>query len=456
MVWARRFGGEKHSAKGGETIATDLGAWRFPNLIRERIPYGTLTVYSIHLLEENTMLRCDVRHNPANRGTGSTTFRALTLIALLTTVGLTLAACGPFTTATPPSHPAVLPHLTAARSSRTWADAAAPTLTVHDHMPNILVQDGHHVNLYHRKGRTWSVQPVMRLPRGQNVWADGIWYGPSGPLVALALGGSGTHVQVLLYRRARRSSANSWHRLWVTTIPAMAAGGPLDITGHGSTVWLLSQGTPSLGQMPKLLWMSRNGGVNWQRVASGNLAGIAAPMRLPEGYPTGIVAIGLHSLILTNSPRGGGSTVAVQYISHPLARQSVPLTVPSGDRPIVEAFPPYQGLKGWIMPVVGEPAHQSSAVVMAASLSGTQWVAGYRGTVSAGPTAISGPTATALVDRRIDVVRRSGPLRRLKILTTWPQPLVATTMGDHVIVLGQHFTLWMSTSNGHWQPWRRG
>ncbi len=51
--------------------------------------------------------------------------------------------------------------------------------------------------------------------------------------------------------------------------------------------------------MPKLLWMSQNNGQTWRLVASGDLPTIKAPFTIPQGYPTGVVALASGQLILS-------------------------------------------------------------------------------------------------------------------------------------------------------------
>ena len=222
--------------------------------------------------------------------------------------------------------------------------------------------------------------------------------------------------------------------VWKTTAPLIAAGETLQLAVNGHDVWLLATGSPGVGLMPKLLWMSQNNGQTRRLVASGDLPTIKAPFTIPQGYPTGVVALSSGQLILSLSPRGNNPTAA------PLTQNPVTFSVLSTFQPIVESLPATTGSPD-SLPLIDQKGYLALATSSSDSLPWSIRLTHFLTDES--PLAASGlGTATIINTATIQLLSSEGRVLTLPIRREFINPLVTAVIGPQsVVVLGKNGTL---------------
>lgn len=255
-------------------------------------------------------------------------------LAVLSPAAFSLAACG----AASPSH-----HTAQNRahvSTTSAAPVTLPSLVIDRGTPQALAVDltprYNELMLYRRIDSQWRTQRVMRTAFSKNFSADTLVCTSSGCFAGVTVSGLGSADEIAVF--GENNTAKHWKILWKTRVPSLAAGNTLQLAVNGFDLWLLSTGSPGAGMMPKLLWYSPTHGRTWQLIATGDLTSPKAPFTMPQGYPTGIVAFNQGKAILSMSPRGRSSTVAVEYDINPLMQHPLAITL-SPDQTPVEGLP---------------------------------------------------------------------------------------------------------------------
>ncbi len=269
-----------------------------------------------------------------------------------------------------------------------------------------------------------------------------------GCLAAAELGGTGSSHQIIVFWQG--AGSKKWRTVWKTTVQRIAEGETLQLAADGHDVWLLSTGSPGAGLMPKLLWMSQNNGQTWRLVASGDLPTIKAPFTIPHGYPTGVVALSSGQLILSLSPRGNNSTVAIKYTAAPLTQNPVTFSVPSTFQPIVESLPAITGSPD-SLPLIDQKGYLALATSSSDSLPWSIRLTHFL--TDGSPLAASGlGTATIINTTTIQLLSSEGRVLTLPIRREFINPLVTAVIGPQsVVVLGKNGTLWVNTRTGSWR-----
>lgn len=371
-------------------------------------------------------------------------------LAALSPAAFSLAACG----AALPSH-----HTAQARTHASTTSAAPmtlPSLVIDRGIPQALAIDltPHHneLMLYRKVNSQWRTQRVMRTTFSKNFSADTLVCTSSGCFAAAAVSGGETD-EIAVF--GENNTAKSWKILWKTRVPSLAAGNSLQLAANGSDLWLLSTGSPGAGMMPKLLWCSSTHGRTWHLIATGDLTSPKAPFIMPQGYPTGIVAFNQGKAILSMSPRGSSSTVAVEYDINPLMQHPLPITL-SPDQTPVEGLPAIFNTSMVSLPMITELQNAQRGYLGLAmqnkrlstwSFHQIEPLSNYA------PQAVSGADTEVLIDSHtIQIFKPSHHLATLPIRKDFISPLVLTVeKPGTIVVLGRQGTLWVNTSSNHWR-----
>ncbi len=134
-------------------------------------------------------------------------------------------------------------------------------------------------------------------------------------------------------------NTRGWNSVWRLRLPAGVGAGRITMAQSGSLVWLLADGTPSASLMPKVLYLSRDGGAHWIAFANQGV-GHPSPITLPDGYPTGMTALRGGQLIMTVDIGTSALPAAVEYRANPPRQRSISLSLPSrADAGWIDPFP---------------------------------------------------------------------------------------------------------------------
>ncbi len=371
-------------------------------------------------------------------------------MVMISMAALFLVACGAL-----PHSPQKSPHTPPTFSPMSIGPVlqfttVSPRLVMYHHIPRALVVDSslNQLVLYRRGATQWHAQVLMKASLSQLFGADTLICQATGCLAAAELGGTGATDRIVVF--FHRSGSRGWTTVWKTTVPRIAAGATLQLAADGHDAWLLSTGSPSAGLMPKLLWVSPTNGQTWHLVATGNLPAIKAPFTIPQGYPTGIVATAPGQLLLSMSPRGNNSTLAIQYTAQPLAQNPFTFPISSVLKPFSESLPAIVGSAGVSLPLIDQQGYLAIATSSSGSLPGS--VHQTHVLTDGSPMAVSG-SDTAMISniKTIQLLSPDGRVVTLPILHKFIKPLVMAIIGPQsVAVMGKHGTLWTNTRTGSW------
>lgn len=324
-----------------------------------------------------------------------------------------------------------------------------PSLVIYHNAPRVLAVNTslNQLILYRRVAKRWHAQVLLKASLSTLFGADTLVCQSTGCLAAAELGGAGSTDQFVVFWQ--RSGSKKWSMVWKTTVPRIAAGGTLQLAADGHDVWLLSTGSPGTGLMPKLLWMSQNNGQTWRLVASGDLPTIKSPFTIPQGYPTGVVALASGQLILSLSPRGNNPTVAIKYTAQPLTQNPLTFSVPSTFQPIVESLPALTGTPA-SLPLIDQKGYLALATSSSDSLPWS--IRPTHFLTDGSPLATSGPGTAAIINTTtIQLLSSEGRVLTLPIRREFINPLVTAVIGPQsVVVLGKNGTLWGNNRTGSW------
>lgn len=323
-----------------------------------------------------------------------------------------------------------------------------PSLVIDHNDPRVLAVNTslNQLMLYRRIRNGWHEQVLLKASLSTLFGADTLICQSTGCLAAAELGGTASSAQIIVF--CQGAGSKKWSTVWRTTAPLIAAGATLQLAANGHDVWLLSTGSPGAGLMPKLLWMSQNNGQTWRLVASGDLPTIKAPFTIPQGYPTGVVALSSGQLILSLSPRGNSATVAIKYTAAPLTENPLTFSVPSTFQPIMESLPAITGSPD-SLPLIDQKGY----LALATSSAELPWpVHSTHILTDESPLATSGLGTAAIINTtKILLLSSQGRVLTLPIRREFITPLVTAVIGHQsVVVLGKDGTLWVNTRTGSW------
>jgi hypothetical protein len=147
--------------------------------------------------------------------------------------------------------------------------------------PRILIANTslNQIMLYRWVGMRWHTQVLIKASLSKLFAAGTLVCQTTGCLAAAELGRTGSTAQTATLRQG--SGSTEWTMVWKNTVPGNASGETLQLSAVGRDVWLLSTGSPAVGLMPKLLWVSQNNGQTGLLVASSDLPATKAPFAIP-------------------------------------------------------------------------------------------------------------------------------------------------------------------------------
>jgi len=340
--------------------------------------------------------------------------------------------------------------------------APIPALAL-DHETPIMLSDGRQGwEIFQWHASQWRVQWAIPLPRDAMVVAQTLVCSSHGECLAAGVVFEGKREpwtpQVWVFRQRRWGAP--WTRVFRRTILDSVAG-TIDVALKGSDMWVLAQGTPGLGSMAKQLWASQNDGTSWSQIASGGLASPKDPTDLriltgiPTGYPTGLTAIPTGHLILTNSPRGNSTTLAIEYGTG--TQSAVPLlrSVSTESQSIVAAYPAILHAGVMELPLVEFQRGQAILALAFRRNGERRWTIQSLGLGPSGLeiVAASGTADVLAGSRTVYLILANHAIHSWPLRPMFVHPLVATlTPQAKIVVLGRNRTLWINTTQG-WRPW---
>lgn len=341
--------------------------------------------------------------------------------------------------------------VTSENTALRWSTSMPPQLVIDRRTPIILTTITRQLVLFRYLQNRWQRTTVMTVPSNQTIDGDSIWCGSQRCWIALTTTSPRAPSARL---RVLQSPLSAWHwtTRWSAPVSASTTGGRLQITRNGSTLWVLSTGTPAAGLMPKQLWSSPNGGASWSLIATDFGQSTGPLLHLPAGYPTGITAISPNHLIVTLQAPSTALT-AVSYTLHPRVVHVLPFPTPlnvqwttalpalvSGSTVTIPLMGLSQGVKSVLMIATRKSSHSVWTLHSISALPG-----GSATTESGNMDVLSGTT-------HLDVVWPDGHVVQLPELKSFPNPLVTAAMGSHLVVLGKDKSLWVNSHAG-WRKW---
>lgn len=293
----------------------------------------------------------------------------------------------------------------------------------------------------------WHGQALLTAPLSRRLMADALACSSTRCIAAVAeMNGTGSAARIVVLRQVPGSS--QWECTWTTNVPGVVAGQTLQLSGHGSYLWLLSTGSPGAGMMPKLLWVSPNDGRTWHAVAKGDIPSVRAPLVMPSGYPTGMVATSDGHLWFSMSPRGNSHVSVVEYAARPVAQQSILFSIPRAFRPITESLPAIidHGITRFAL--IESSAQVNGYLALATpSANGTTWSIRQLEPVEDNtPAAQAGPDTVMLINTHtMQVVSPGYHLLTLPVPQNFGNTPVAVVINAKtVLVLGRDGQLWIN------------
>ena len=335
-----------------------------------------------------------------------------------------------------------------------------PRLVIAHQTPSVLAinTSSNQLMFYRWVGKDqWNGHALLTAPLSRRLTADALACSSTGCVAAAAeMNGGGSVARIVVMRQVPGSS--KWESPWTTNVPGVAAGQTLQLSAHGSYLWLLSTGSPGAGMMPKIIWVSPTDGRTWRVVATGNLPSVRAPLTMPSGYPTGMVATSDGHLWLSLSPRGNSHVSVVEYAARPVSQQSIMFSVPSPFRPVTEALPAIidQGTPHFAL--MESSAHANGYLALATpSASGTTWnVRQLQPVEDNTPAAQAGSDAVMIINTHsIQVLSPGHQLLTLPIQKNFGHAPVGTMINAKtVLVIDQHGQLWINRGR-QWRHFSR-
>jgi len=319
--------------------------------------------------------------------------------------------------------------------------------------PVLLASVGHTIVVERWGESGWVSQPVTKTAADAAVISGSLVSQPKRMFAAVVLGESDSaRIQVFMEPKG----ATTWTSVLSTTIPTLVAGSiQLAVAGHYD--WVLAEGTPGAGLMAKELWMSVNAGKSWQLFATGDVTAASAPHRLPTGYPTGIAATASGRLILSNSPRGDGTTDVAEYRAGASIVRHWTFERPGAT--VDEALPALVRATRIIVPIIESGKSVTQLAEAVRSTTAKSWSIHALDVPDPGPAEVVlgvDAEAEAMVEAHsLQIVSVRRPVRQVALLSSFPQPLMAVMIGpDSVVALKSNHTLWVNTAQGTWKPWQ--
>lgn len=333
-----------------------------------------------------------------------------------------------------------------------WSTSQPPQLVFNHGAPLILTTTKHQLVLFHRVQNHWQRHLVATVATPHTIDGARLWCGPRGCWMALTTTSPG-HASARLRIVHRNASAWHWKTRYRAGVSANATGGLLQIIGNGSTLWVLSTGTPAGGIMPKRLWSSPNGGRSWSLIATSKALSRSTTLHLPTGYPTGMTALSQNHFILTlQAPNT--SLTALSYTLHPRAVHLLPFPTPKNIQ-WEAALPALVDGSTVTIPLMGLSQGAKNGVVMLATRKSSHsvWTLHPLAALPGGSaTTASGTMDVLSGTTHLDIFWPSGHVIQLPELTSFPTPLVTAQMGSHLVVLGKNKSLWVNSHKG-WRKW---
>lgn len=325
-----------------------------------------------------------------------------------------------------------------------------PRLVMVHHTPSVLAinTSRNQLMFYHWVGKNqWNGHALLTAPLSRLLKTDALACLATGCVAAAAeMNGTGSAARIVVMRQVPGSS--KWESTWTTNVPGVAAGQTLQLSANGSYLWLLSTGSPGAGMMPKLLWVSPNDGRTWDLVAAGDLPSVRAPLTMPSGYPTGLVATTGGHLWLSMSPRGNSNVLVVVYAARPVSQQSVTFSVPSAFRPVTEALPAIIDHGTSHVALIESSAHANGYLALATPPTrGTTWsIRQLEPMEDNTPAAQAGSDAVMIINAHsIQVLSPGHQLLTLPVQENFGHAPVGTVINAKtVLVIDQHGQLWIN------------
>lgn len=293
----------------------------------------------------------------------------------------------------------------------------------------------------------WHGHALLTAPLSRLLTADALACSSTGCIAAAAeMNGTGSAARIVVMRQVPGSS--QWESTWTTNVPGVVAGQTLQLSANGSYLWLLSTGSPGAGMMPKLLWVSPNDGRTWHEVAKGDIPSVRAPLAMPSGYPTGMVATSDGHLWFSMSPRGNSNVSVVEYAARPVSQQSILFSIPSAFRPITESLPAIidHGITRFAL--IESSAQVNGYLALATpSANGTTWsIRQLEPVEDSTPAAQAGPDTVMMINTHtIQVLSPGYHLLTLPVQQNFGNTPVATVINAKtVLVLGRDGQLWIN------------
>jgi hypothetical protein len=242
-----------------------------------------------------------------------------------------------------------------------------------------------------------------------------------------------------------------WQRVWHLRLPTEVGAGQVLLAQSGRLAWILVDGTPSAGQMPKVMYFSQDGGMTWKTFATYGIVR-ADGVSLPAGYPTGLTAVAQNRVILTLQP-STSSTLAVSYTLDPNTVRSLKIPAPINVQ-WTGALPALVDGSALTIPLLGVAQEAKSVFVIATRKSNARrWTLHPVTALTEAVSAISSGNIDVLAGAtHLHVVDPSGHVRILPELKSFLKPLVTAVEGSDLVVLGKGQSLWVDTETG-WRQW---
>jgi hypothetical protein len=280
-------------------------------------------------------------------------------------------------------------------------------------------------------GERWDREMVMSLPSGARLISAALAVGHGQAIVAVetSRGRGPQHLVVLC--RDRWSAV--WTRVLASNVPTAAAGS-LDLAVRGRDAWLLTSGLPLPGPVPKVLWLSANGGRTWMVEAADAVSAPVAPFLLPRGYATGAVATDSGALVMTLRPYTGGTDIAVY---RPDDRAPRFFALRPGSGPVGEALPALVSQNLLTVPLIQKQAGTLVLAEATTSPAVNGWAIRPLGQETAIPRAVvSGRNVDILIDARaLQVVSGQGFVGETGLSTGIRRPVVGAVMPNNQLVV---------------------
>ena len=313
-------------------------------------------------------------------------------------------------------------------------------------MPEVLSVKGNHIQIWEHFHGQWRDQYDDSIPGDKTINSTALACDSKYCYAALAY----TQTESTDNLAVLRLNHTDWKAVAEVLLPNAATLGAIELAPAGSSVWMLASGEPALGLMPKQLWVSQDTGQKWALVATSDILPVSKGLSFPTGYPTGLVPITPHRVIVSMSPHGGDDVVAVQYQLHPSKATNFSFSIPAHFSYVNEAFPALKDTSITI-PLLASNAH-STRLLWETLHSRTSWQAKLGPTISSNPTVSGYDTLVIVNNKTLKILSPQAPIITAPILPAFINPLVGALVAPrHMLALSLNGSLWENTLKGTWR-----